>query len=235
MHDIIQKVRTQLKESIDEKTQASGKRFFKDKINAYGVKMPVVEKIAKGCLRELSVLGKQEVFELAECLWRSGNLEESIVACNWVYSRRKDYHPGDFAIFQKWIGSYVNNWASCDTFCNHSVGTLVEMFPELLDELEKLASSDNRWMKRAASVTLIVPARRGLFFSAVLKTASKLLLDKDDLVQKGYGWLLKVASQQHQEEVFEFVMNNKAIMPRTALRYAIEKMPKEKKLLAMAK
>lgn len=55
------------------------------------------------------------------------------------------------------------------------------------------------------------------------------------MVQKGYGWLLKVASQTHEKEVFDYVMTNKSNMPRTALRYAIEKMPKSLKEKAMDK
>ena len=57
----------------------------------------------------------------------------------------------------------------------------------------------------------------------------------DDMVQKGYGWLLKEASRQHEREVFEFVMARKAVMKRTALRYAIELMPPNLKKEAMAK
>jgi 3-methyladenine DNA glycosylase AlkD len=62
-----------------------------------------------------------------------------------------------------------------------------------------------------------------------------LLTDKDDMVQKGYGWLLKEASKKHQAEVFDYVMKWKAKMPRTALRYAIEKMPVEMRRRAMAR
>jgi len=54
-------------------------------------------------------------------------------------------------------------------------------------------------------------------------------------VQKGYGWMLKAASEAHQQEVFNFVMRNKTRMPRTALRYAIEKMPPELRSQAMAR
>jgi 3-methyladenine DNA glycosylase AlkD len=90
-------------------------------------------------------------------------------------------------------------------------------------------------MRRASAVTLIVPARKGKFLNDILEIADKLLVDKDDLVQKGYGWMLKVASQTHQQEVFEYVIKNKNIMPRIALRYAIEKMPKELKTVAMEK
>jgi len=53
------------------------------------------------------------------------------------------------------------------------------------------------------------------------------------MVQKGYGWMLKVASATHEQDVFNYVLKNKSRMPRTALRYAIEKMPKELKIKAM--
>ena len=62
-----------------------------------------------------------------------------------------------------------------------------------------------------------------------------MLQDQDDLVQKGCGWMLKEASKDHQQEVFEYVMNNKKDMPRIALRYAIEKMPEDLRAKAMEK
>ena len=55
------------------------------------------------------------------------------------------------------------------------------------------------------------------------------------MVQKGYGWLLKSASMAFQKEIFDYVVSNKAHMPRTALRYAIEKMPEEMRKIAMQK
>jgi 3-methyladenine DNA glycosylase AlkD len=109
------------------------------------------------------------------------------------------------------------------------------MYPKFLSELKKWATSENRWMRRAAAVTLIIPARKGLFLNDIFEIAGILLVDKDDLVQKGYGWMLKAASQAYQKEVFDFVMKYKAPMPRTALRYAIEKMPQEMKVEAMKK
>jgi 3-methyladenine DNA glycosylase AlkD len=101
--------------------------------------------------------------------------------------------------------------------------------------LKQWAKSANRWVKRASAVSFIIPARKGLFLNDIFEIADTLLMDKDDMVQKGYGWMLKAASQAHEEEVFDFVMNNKGIMPRTALRYAIEKMPIELKSRAMEK
>jgi 3-methyladenine DNA glycosylase AlkD len=74
-----------------------------------------------------------------------------------------------------------------------------------------------------------------LFLNDVFDLAERLLTDADDLVQKGYGWLLKAASEAHQDAVFQFVMAHKTTMPRTALRYAIEKMPPTLKAEAMKK
>jgi 3-methyladenine DNA glycosylase AlkD len=80
-----------------------------------------------------------------------------------------------------------------------------------------------------------VPARKGKFLEDIFEIADILHSDSDDMVQKGYGWMLKAASQAHQDKVFSYVMSKKATMPRTSLRYAIEKMPPELKVQAMAK
>jgi len=235
MNRIIEHLRTELKLNSDEKTKLSGERFFKENVSLYGIKSAVVSQIAKDHYKLIDNKDKSNVFILCEELLKSGIMEESFVACSWSYNVHEQYQPADFKVFEKWVKKYVANWATCDTLCNHTVGTLIEMYPELLAGLKKWSHSDNRWVKRASAVSLIVPAKKGLFLKDVFEIADTLHADNDDMVQKGYGWMLKVASQAHQKEVFEYVMKKKATMPRTALRYAIEKMPKELKTEAMAK
>ena len=58
-------------------------------------------------------------------------------------------------------------------------------------------------MKRGAAFSLIIPVRKGLFLPEVFEIAEILLLDSDDLVQKGYGWMLKAASESHPREVYD--------------------------------
>jgi 3-methyladenine DNA glycosylase AlkD len=235
MTNIMAKIREALKEKADEDVQRSGERFFKEQIKLYGVKTAVVSKIGKECLKEIKGQSKAEIFSLCDLLWKSGYMEEGFIACHWSYYLRKFYEPQDFLVFERWVNEYVSNWASCDTLCNHTVGSFLEMYPDHVSKLKKWATSPNRWVRRAAAVSLIVPAKNGKFLQDVFEIADTLLLDKDDMVQKGYGWMLKVASQTHQEEVFEYVLAHKTTMPRTALRYAIEKMPKEFKNKAMGK
>jgi 3-methyladenine DNA glycosylase AlkD len=109
------------------------------------------------------------------------------------------------------------------------------MYPKFTTNLIDWSKSENRWKKRASAVSLIIPARKGLFLPEIFEIADTLLADPDDLVQKGYGWMLKAASEAHQTEVFDFVMSRKNVMPRTAFRYAIEKMPPERRAEAMKK
>jgi len=133
---IIENLREDLRNQADEATKESALRFFKEEVQFYGVKNAVVHKISKNYTRQIKEMSKSEVFNLCEILWQSGIMEESLVACNWSYAMRKHFDAGDIQIFERWIDSYVTNWASCDTFCNHTVGELVEKFPELVQPMD---------------------------------------------------------------------------------------------------
>jgi len=235
MNSIVTDIRKALSRLADEKTKLSGERFFKEPVKLYGIKAADVKTVSNDYFKKIDKKSKDVVFTICEELWQSGFFEESIVACHWSYYVHKDYLPPDFQIFERWVENYVSNWASCDTLCNHTVGTFIEMYPEYLLRLKDWAGSQQRWVKRASSVSLIIHARKGKFFKDILEIADLLHADDDDMVQKGYGWMLKAASEAHQQGVFNYVMSKKATMPRTALRYAIEKMPKELKTLAMAR
>jgi len=232
---IIDTIRQELKKNSDYHTKTTGQNFFKETVKLHGVKTSLVTSIGKAYDKQITAISKKEVFDLCEELWKSSYLEETFIACHWSYIIRKKYGPEDFMVFGKWVNEYVNNWASCDTLCNHTIGAFIEMYPQYLENLKEWAKSKNRWSRRAAAVTLIIPARKGSFLKDIFEISDILMPDDDDLVRKGYGWLLKAASEAHQKEVFDYVMKNKKQMPRTALRYAIEKMPAEMKVEAMAK
>jgi 3-methyladenine DNA glycosylase AlkD len=235
MSKIIDDIRQDLILNANEKTQIQGEKFFKENIKLHGLKSGQVSEISKAFYKTVPDKTKAVVFSFCEELWKTGFLEEAGIACEWSYNVRKQYDPDDFRIFEMWVTKYVTNWAACDTLCNHTVGTLIEMYPSCLAGLKRWAKSENRWVKRGSAVSLIVPARKGLFLEDIFEIADILHSDPDDMVQKGYGWMLKAASQAHQERVFNYVMNKKETMPRTSLRYAIEKMPAELKAMAMAK
>ena len=233
--DLISEIRVELTSNADERTKETAARFFKEGINCYGVKAATVLKIADKYFKQIRNEQKQTIFLLCEELLGSDLFEESAIAFEWVYRMREYYEPEDLEIFEGWIENYVNNWAKCDTLCNHSVASFMESYPQYLSRLKEWTRSENRWFRRAAAVTLVLPARNGKFLEDVLEIADSLLMDEDDLVRKGYGWMLKEAGKAHQQEIFEYVMKNKKVMPRTSLRYAIEKFPQDMRKKAMEK
>ena len=235
MSSILAKIKSDLNDNTDEKTQKSFQRFFKEQVKYYGVKTEIVGKIAKKYWLQVKELDKQAILQLCEELYLSNYTEEAFIVSFWLPNYIDHLEPNDLATFKRWIEHYINNWAKCDGFCNHTIGDLIQKYPESIGEVKGWAKSQNRWLKRAAAVSLIVPAKQGLFLEDAFEICDMLLLDGDDMVQKGYGWLLKEESRKHQSEVFSYVVKNRKFMPRTALRYAIELMPREFKTEAMKK
>jgi 3-methyladenine DNA glycosylase AlkD len=235
MDPVIMQIRQELKSSADPEIQSSARRFFKEEIRCYGMKTATVVTIARKYWKLVKSRPKADIYALCEELFRSGYLEESFVVSEWTRRLSGRYEREDLAIFRSWIDTYITNWASCDGFCNHTIGDFIVRFPDSIDELKRWTQSDNRWMRRAAAVSLIVPAKHGLFPEEAMEIAGLLLTDSDDMVRKGYGWLLKEASRNHTGEIYAFVMRNRRRMPRTALRYAIEKMPEDLRAEAMKK
>lgn len=218
-------VRARLTEAADPQALASSSRFFKEEIRPYGVRAATVRLLAKQVLAQAGDRDIDRVFGLSEELWRSGRLEETSVACYWAAALHRQFRAADVAVFEHWVDAYVDNWASCDALCTDAIGRYLLRFEGSVDRVAGWATSPNRWMRRAAAVSFVLPARRGHHLDTVFTVADALIEDTDDLVRKGYGWLLKSASQVHPDAVFDYLMARRDVMPRTAFRYALEKLP----------
>ncbi|MCK5345024.1 MAG: DNA alkylation repair protein [Candidatus Heimdallarchaeota archaeon] len=222
---IIKKIREALKCNVDTAYKVGAQRYFKEAIKLYGVRVPKVRKIASEHYKLVKDKTKSEIYDICEKLMQSGFSEEKTIAFSWVFKQKKHFTLEDFSVFASWIEKYVLSWADCDDFCGHALGYLIFMNESLVKKLKSWSKSSNRWLRRASAVSLIYSVKRDKYHTEAFKIAESLLLDDDDLVQKGYGWLLKEISNLNEDSVFEFVYNRREKMPRTALRYAIEKMP----------
>jgi len=232
---IIQDIRKELRENVDEQYRQSIQRFFKEEIKLLGVKTPIFKKITQKYFSAIQDRPKQEIFSLCEILLESGFMEELGVAFDWAFRLRDKFEKKDFTILESWLKKHVTNWGACDNLCCRALGYFIYKFPEYFPKVKKWAVSKNRWVRRASAVVLIYSIDEKKSLAPVFEIADVLLLDKDDMVQKGYGWMLKVASNHEPNKVFEYVMRHKREMPRTALRYAIEKLSPDLRKQAMAK
>lgn len=234
--NVLDKISFDLKElSKNLKNIKDYSKFHKDGKAHIGIATPLVRKVAFKNFKEVKNLEKKQIFSLCEELLKTNGSSYQDIAFDWAFRIKKQYQKEDFKIFENWLKKYVNTWGSCDDLCTHAFGKFIYQFPEFLLRTKEWAKSQNKWFRRASAVVLIYPLRKGKYLKEAFDTAKILLKDNEDLVQKGYGWMLKEASNLYQKEVFDFVIKSKKLMTRTALRYAIEKLPENLKIKAMAR
>lgn len=236
MHEIIKKLNQEIKKADRPENRHDYQRFFKEKLKErYGLKTAIVRKISNQCFRDIKHLSKNEILDICDSLLESDMRYGRFFAFEWAGKLKNQFAKTDFKRFESWLEKYVNNWGNCDHLCGMVLGELVYQYPESVVKTKKWARSKSQWLRRAAAVSMIVPVRKKSLLKEVFHTADILLTDEEDLVQKGYGWMLKEAGNEYPDEVFAYVMKHKNKMPRTALRYAIEKYPQAKRKEAMKK
>lgn len=191
----------------------------------YGVRTPVVRKLSSEFFQKIKKQPKPAILQLCDGLLASGYAEERTIAFDWAFRLRRRYEASDFQRLETWLKQHLSSWGACDDLCTHALGAFLYQFPAFIPKMRVWARSEGRWVRRASAVCLIYSVRRKAQLDAVFDRADALLTDADVMVQKGYGWMLKEASNHYPEAVFKYVMHNRRDMPRTALRYAIEKLP----------
>nr|WP_258075283.1 DNA alkylation repair protein [Vibrio hyugaensis] len=199
------------------------------------VRTSLVRTISANGFRSLESKVPDDVFDQCEILLSKRDWALSLIAFDWAFRLKKYYDKETYSRFESWLYQYITDWNDCDDFCTHALGALIAQDNSLFERTLKWTKSDNFAVRRAAAVSLIYPINKGMYGGTEpFKVANRLLEDEHDLVQKGYGWMLKVLAQKEPNSVIEYLKCNHSRMPRTAFRYAIEKLDKQTKQRLMA-
>jgi len=216
---------------------AFARRFFKTGAGQYGagdqflgVKVPVLRVF----VRDLKDAG----VEVALPLLKSGWHEARAVALMLLV---RQFQRGDEQtqkrIYQLYLKStkFINSWDLVDMSAEHIVGGWLRDKPVLREKvLTRLAKSKSLWERRIAILATFHYIKKGEI-GETLRVAKLLLKDKEDLIQKSVGWMLReVGKRVSEREEEAFLQRHYRDMPRTMLRYAIERFeePKRKRYLA---
>lgn len=182
-----------------------------------GIRVPAVRKLA-GKHRHISL-------EDADALLHSPYHEDRLLAL-LILMRKYGAadEAGRAAIYKLYLGrtNYINNWDLVDLSALHIVGAHLE--GRSRKPLYILARSKIIWERRIAVLATFHFIRNG-DFSDSLKIAALLLTDKEDLIHKAAGWMLREVGKRDQKKEELFLLNHYRQMPRTMLRYAIERFP----------
>jgi len=232
---IVKEIRSQLKARANPEFARQMKNYFKEEIWAYGIRMKDVKKIAKEYYKKFKATNDiQKVFTVAERLLASANIEEGALALEMLRGFHRLYTPKLFSLFDHWV-NYLTNWVHTDALCCHHIAITLEQDGKLAHKLLKWTKSRNRWRRRAAAVSLVELANKGMYLNETLQVAERLMQDKDEMVQKGVGWLLRETSRKYPDEIAEFLLRWKDKTSRLVLRTAAEKLPPELRFKVLSK
>ncbi len=225
-------------EAVADPERAEGERkYFKYTINNLGVTLPGIQKLERELCKDLAkTWSVDQAMQLAEVLLRKRVFEVTLLALTFLARFAERMGESEFARCEQWLADDLcDNWAATDHLCPHVVGSILQNHPHLATRLLEWADSENRWLRRGSAVTLVLPLRKGEFVDLAYEIAPKLFRDKnDDLVQKGNGWMLREAGLTDADRLEEFLLRHGPDIPRTTLRYAIEKFAKDRRARILA-
>ncbi len=227
--ELIGEVRAELQRLGRAAVRESIDRFFtpEQRVDSYGVASPDLKRIAQSAYSKVKKWPVAERDRFCAELWAGGTNEEGALVC-YVYKRfAKTCGAREFRLFTQWLDRYVKNWGHTDGLSLWLLGASIANEPALIGKLDAWTRSKNRWKRRAAAVSLVPSARRGLHTREIFRIAEPLIPDADDMVRKGVGWLLKETYPKKPSEVMRFLMPRRGKASRLVLRYAAEKMTAE--------
>ena len=202
-------------------------RFFKTGPGHYGegdlflgIRVPVLHQLAK----EHCDITLDDIIELLQSpLHEVRMLTLLIMVLQYKQSRNKA------AIYRAYLANThrINNWDLVDGSAADIVGA--HLFERSRQPLYKLARSKSLWERRIAIIATFYFIRRNQF-DDTLAIADLLLNDKEDLMHKAVGWMLREVGKRDLKVEEDFLFPRYKQMPRTLLRYAIERFPESKRL-----
>ena len=245
IESIVNELKNQIKEHNpyipDYKKERMYKILNSDNPNftSYGLKMAEIEKIVRET-HEKYPCSYEDAVDVFKELISSDNHEEKFSAVFFLNRFKKEFNEDTINIFYDEFFKYCDSWGICDSTMIRIVGPFLgrKGNEELaLKTIKKWANSKDMWVRRASMVILLklVMIRKDFDEDHVFSLAEKMSSYSEDYIQKGIGWLLKTCSKYKPDVIFKYLMKNKTFFSRLVLRYASEKLPKEKRAEILSK
>ena len=208
-------------------------RYFRGAVTLgfYNVGTRAVREMAKAIHRAHSDdWSITDALAFADLLIRDRHLEAKSIGIELLARYRRQFTRGLLPVWKRWLSrNDAANWATTDAICGYLIGPLIASYPPLVARVASWAGDRNMWVRRASAVSLVALARKGDALPVVYGVARRLHADREDLIQKAAGWLLREAGKRDPARLERYLRMNGRSIPRTTVRYAIERMPARKR------
>lgn len=208
---------------ISKKHQAKPERFFKTITGTYGAHDKFLG-VNTPFLRQLAKTHEDLDFENLTSLIHSNYNEERLLALFILLEQRKHGRKKEIVKFYLTHIEFVNNWNLVDASAHWIIGEFA-FEKNNYSLLYDYAKQENIWLRRIAIVATLFPIKHDIY-TPTLEISQMLLDDKEDLIHKACGWMLRELGKRNQSILEHFLQVHGKEMPRTTLRYAIERLDK---------
>jgi len=214
-----------LRELGDSDIASHSQRFFKTGPGQYGegdkflgIRVPVIRK----CVREYRAISLEDTVELLKSPFHEARLLALLILVAKYSAANKNAEQE--AIYRSYLKHthFINNWDLVDSSAEHIVGA--HLFDKDRKLIYRLVRSKDLWERRIGVMATFHFVKKE-DFADTLAIAESLLGDREDLIHKAVGWMLREVGNRNRKVEEKFLRSHYKQMPRTMLRYAIEKLP----------
>ncbi|HEU0172642.1 MAG TPA: DNA alkylation repair protein [Blastocatellia bacterium] len=223
----------ELKAAANVRIARQAKFYFKpeEDVWLFGVDTPTQRRIVGDLFRR--VRGDWEITEAVEfcdILIKRREMEMKNAGIFLLARYQKSFKKNLLRNVENWLANdHCSNWAATDALCGEVLGPLIRRHPALTSKLKTWTGKRNLWLRRAAAVGIIHSVRRGEQLDDAYVIAESLFKYPEDLIHKAAGWMLREAGKPDPARLESFLLEHGPRIPRTTLRYAIERFPPEKR------
>ena len=229
-----------LEAEADAKRATSYQRFFKEPVTWFGVENKRSMAIRADLIARVEEHWTiEDAVRFCKAMLKDPHMEARGTGFQVVAHFVGQAKPEFLADVRRWFEHACGNWGLVDNLAPSVLAPLLELHPQLVPDVVAWTESPNMWLRRAAAVAFVPLVGKGKkkHLDTAYKVAKRLFGDKEDLLHKAVGWLLREAGKADMPRLEKFLLTEGPRMPRTTVRYAIEKFSKEdrQRLLAATK
>ena len=171
----------------------------------------------------------QDAVRFCKAMVRDPHMEPRGIGYQVVALFVHDAPPELLADVKHWLEHSCGNWGLVDNLAPSVLAPLLDLHPQLIPEVLTWTNSPNQWLRRGAVVAYMPLVAKKKYLVNAYRTVTHLFGEKEDLVQKAMGWLLREAGKTDTERLEKFLLKHGPKIPRTSVRYAIERFPKSRR------
>ena len=226
VEELVNDLRKRLRQAGRRDVASQLQRTLGRDVPCYGVNAADTHRIGMEFVRRMRTGGLALALHFGDPLWKSGNLEEGLVAAQTIGTLGRLITGGDFERAEAWVES-LTNAQTADALAASLVSHTLAAKPSLTLKVQEWAKAPSPWKRRAAIAAFGPMVREGRFMTDALETAELLMTDEHPDVQAAVGNMLMEASRLKAPRVTEFLMEWKDKAPRPLMQAAATKLPQE--------